>query len=93
MKRRRFQYGCLTKRSHRLSEDVWQFRFCETTAEGQRYRRSRTIGTVAQYPTRSDALQAIGEKQGFVTTNVDVETQEPLGRESPGRRQFLRPGR
>ena len=59
MKRRRFQYGCLTKRSHRLSEDVWQFRFYETTAEGQRYRRSRTIGTVAQYPTRSDALQAI----------------------------------
>jgi hypothetical protein len=40
MKRRRFQYGCLTKRSHRLSEDVWQFRFYETTAEGQRYRRS-----------------------------------------------------
>ena len=50
MKRRRFQYGCLTKKSHRLSEDVWQFRFYETTAEGQRYRRSRTIGTVAQYP-------------------------------------------
>ena len=60
MKRHRFQYGCLTKRSHRLSEDVWQFRFYETTAEGQRYRRSRTIGTLAQYPTRSDALiQAI----------------------------------
>ena len=59
MKRHRFQYGCLTKRSHRLSEDVWQFRFYETTAEGQRYRRSRTIGTVAQYPTRSAALQAI----------------------------------
>jgi integrase len=59
MKRHRYQYGCLTKRSHKLSEDVWQFRFYETTAEGQRYRRSRTIGTVAQYPTRTDALQAI----------------------------------
>src|ERR1035438_1050563 len=59
MKRRRFQYGCLTKMSHRLSEDMWQFRFYETAAEGQRYRRSRTTGTVGRYPTRSDALQAI----------------------------------
>ena len=39
MKRRRYQYGCLTKKSNRF-EDVWQFRFYETTPEGHRYRRS-----------------------------------------------------
>ncbi len=59
MKRRRYQYGCLTKKSHTLSEDVWQFRFYETTPEGHRYRRSRTIGTVVQYPTKTDALRVI----------------------------------
>ena len=59
MKRRRYQYGSLTKKSNRLSEDVWQFRFYETTPEGHRYRRSTTVGTVAQYPTRTDALRII----------------------------------
>jgi integrase len=59
MKRRRYQYGSLTKKNNRLSEDVWQFRFYETTHEGRRYRRSTTIGTVAQYPTKMDALRII----------------------------------
>jgi integrase len=59
MKRRRYQYGSLTKKSNRVSEDVWQFRFYETTPEGRRYRRSTTVGTVAQYPTKTDALRII----------------------------------
>ena len=59
MKRRRYQYGSLTRKNNRLSEDVWQFRFYETTHEGCRYRGSTTIGTVAQYPTKTDALRII----------------------------------
>jgi integrase len=42
-----------------LSEDVWQFRFYETTPEGHRYRRSTSVGTVTQYPTKTDALRVI----------------------------------
>jgi integrase len=59
MKRRRYQYGSLTKKNNRHAEDVWQFRFYETTQEGRRYRRSTTIGTIAQYPTKTDALRII----------------------------------
>jgi len=59
MKRRRYQYGCLTRKRNSLSEDVWQFRFYETTPEGHRSRRSRIIGTVRQYPTRTDALRGV----------------------------------
>ena len=59
MTRRRYQYGSLTKKNNRLSEDVWQFRFYETTPEGHRYRRSTTVGTVAQNPTKTDALRII----------------------------------
>lgn len=59
MKRRRYPYGSLTKKNNRLSEDVWQFRFYETTPEGRRYRRSTTIGTIAQYRTKTDALRII----------------------------------
>jgi integrase len=59
MTRRRYQYGSLTKKNNRFSEDVWQFRFFETTPEGRRCRRSTTIGTVAQYPTKTHALRII----------------------------------
>ena len=59
MKRRRYQYGCLTKKNNTHSDDVWQFRFYETTPEGHRYRRSTSLGTVAQYPTKTDALRVI----------------------------------
>ena len=58
----RYQNVSLTKRSNRFSEDVWQFRFYETTPEGCRYRKSTSVGTVAQYPTKSDALRVIGAK-------------------------------
>jgi integrase len=57
--RRRYQYGCLTRMKRTRGEDVWQFRFYETTKEGQRQRRARMIGTIAEYPTRADALRAI----------------------------------
>jgi hypothetical protein len=57
--RQRYQYGCLTRMRRSRGEDTWQFRFYETTKEGQRRRRARTIGTIAQYPTRADALRAI----------------------------------
>jgi len=59
MMQRRYQSGSLTKRSNRFSEDVWQFRCYETTMEGRRSRKSISVGTVAQYPTKSDALRVI----------------------------------
>jgi integrase len=57
--RQRYQYGCLTRMRRVRSEDVWQFRFYETTQEGQRRRRARTVGSVAQYPTKGAALRVI----------------------------------
>jgi integrase len=59
MKRRRYQYGSLTKKNNTISEDVWQFRYYETTLEGHRCRRSTSVGTVAQYPTKAAALRVI----------------------------------
>ena len=57
--RQRYQYGCLTRMRRIRTEDVWQFRFYETTQTGQRKRRARTVGTVAKYPTKRDALRVI----------------------------------
>ena len=59
MMQHRYQNGSLTKRSNRFSDDVWQFRFYETTLEGRRSRTSISVGTLAQFPTKSDALRVI----------------------------------
>jgi hypothetical protein len=39
--RHRYQYGSLTSRKRIRTEDVWQFRYYETTPEGRRRRRSK----------------------------------------------------
>ena len=47
MKRRRYQYGSLTKKNNRFSEDVWQFRFYETTPRLNRLRSKNGRGPLA----------------------------------------------
>lgn len=57
--RQRYQHGCLTKKRRNRDEDVWEFRYYETTTEGQRQRRSMIVGSVARYPTRADAMRQV----------------------------------
>ena len=57
--RHKLQYGSLTQRKRIRREDVWEYRYYETTSEGQRCRRSKVIGTLGQYPTRGDALRRL----------------------------------
>ena len=56
--RHRYQYGSLTKMNRTRTEDVWQFRYYETTAEGRRCRRSKIIGTLGQYPVFESACRS-----------------------------------
>jgi hypothetical protein len=55
--RQRYQHGCLARKKCACGNDVWEFRYYETTTEGQRRRRSVIVGSVARYPTRGDALR------------------------------------
>ena len=57
--RHKYQYGSLTRRKRIRTEDVWEYRYYETTPEGQRCRRSKIIGTLGQYSTREDALRKL----------------------------------
>jgi integrase len=57
--RHRYQYGNLTRRKRIRTEDVWQFRYYETTPEGRRRRRSKIIGVVSEYPAKADALRLL----------------------------------
>jgi integrase len=55
----RYQYGSLTRRKRIRTEDVWQFRYYETTPEGRRRRRSKIIGALSEFPTQEDALRIL----------------------------------
>ena len=55
----RYQYGSLTRRKRIRTEDVWQFRYYETTPDGRRRRRSKIIGALSEYPTQADALRIL----------------------------------
>lgn len=52
--RARYQNGELKKRDRKSMPDVWQFRYYENGKK-----RAVLIGTVKQFPTKSDALKAV----------------------------------
>ena len=57
--RHKYQHGSLARRKRIRTEDVWEYRYYETTPQGQRCRRTKIIGTLGQYPTRGDALRRL----------------------------------
>ena len=58
--RQRYQFGSLARKERKKAGDVWEFRYYERTSDGRPQRRAIRVGDVAQYPTRADALRAIG---------------------------------
>ena len=53
--RTRYQYGSLETKERKKGKEVWEFRFYETDGQGQRQRRTVTVGTREEYPTESAA--------------------------------------
>ena len=56
--RTRYQYGSLRKRRRIKGPDAWEFRYYETLGQS-RPRRTATVGTVDEYPTKAAARQAV----------------------------------
>ncbi len=54
----RYQFGQLWLRKG-VKQATWFFRYYEVGSDGKRHRRNRKIGTRAQYPTKSAAMQAV----------------------------------
>src|ERR1051325_3697202 len=65
---RRYQAGCLYRERRKASPDIWVFRY----RDGQRNRKEK-IGTVEQFPTKREALQACD----WLRTNINRETRTP----------------
>jgi integrase len=58
MKRARYQFGCLQRKSRRRGSDVWVLRHRQAQAKGGKKLQSIMIGTVEKYPTEAEAWRA-----------------------------------
>ena len=56
--RTRYQSGSLRTKKRAKGPDAWEFRYYENVGQA-RQRRSKTVGTVEQYPSKAAARQAV----------------------------------
>ena len=56
--RTRYQYGSLETKERKRGKEVWEFRYHEHDARGERQRRAVMVGTREEYPTESAARKA-----------------------------------
>jgi integrase len=56
--RTRYQYGSLETKERKKGREVWEFRYYEPDARGERQRRAVMVGTREEYPTESAARKS-----------------------------------
>ncbi|HLH10241.1 MAG TPA: site-specific integrase [Terriglobales bacterium] len=56
--RTRYQYGSLETKERKKGKEIWEFRYYEPDAQGERQRRAVMVGTREEYPTESAARKA-----------------------------------
>jgi integrase len=54
-----YQFGSLVLKKRAKGSDAWEFRYYESTAVGDRIRKTCTIGTVDKYRTEAQARKAV----------------------------------
>jgi integrase len=54
-----YQFGSLTRKKREKGPDTWEFRYYESTEQGQRGRKSCIVGTVEKLPTKAHAQKAV----------------------------------
>ncbi|MGF7180498.1 tyrosine-type recombinase/integrase [Tunturiibacter psychrotolerans] len=54
-----YQFGSLTRKKREKGPDTWEFRYYESTEEGDRRRKSCIVGTVEKLPTKAHAQKAV----------------------------------
>ena len=57
-KRQRIQFGWICLKERKKGPNVWALRYREADPSGGMKRRSVTVGTVKEFPTKSHALKA-----------------------------------
>jgi integrase len=73
--RTRYQQGMLSRVKRKHGPDCWAFRWWDLDASGKRVRRTKTLGTVKEYPTETSALKAVEA----LRITINEEQPEPSG--------------
>src|ERR1700722_6097231 len=58
-RRTRYQQGMLSRVKRKHGPDCWAFRWWDIDASGMRVRRTKTLGSVKEYPTETSAMKAV----------------------------------
>ena len=74
----RHQQGCLRCAKRKSGSYCWEFLWRESDAAGIRVRRTAVIGTVEQYPTRDDALDAVNGLRMQVNADRNRQRVHPI---------------
>jgi hypothetical protein len=72
--RTRYQYGSLELKERKKGKEVWEFRYYETDARGQRQRRAAIVGTQEDYPTESAARKSPAVQAMLLRLNAEQPT-------------------
>ena len=75
---RHYQRGYLRCAKRKSGSNCWEFLWRENDAAGKRVRRTAVIGTVEQYPTKEDALDAINGLRMQVNADRNRQPVHPL---------------
>jgi integrase len=59
MTRACYQFGSLTRKKRAKGSDAWEFRYYESTEQGERERKTCTVGTVEKFKTKALAQKAV----------------------------------
>lgn len=92
-KRQRVQFGWVCLKARKKGPDVWVLRYRENLPDGNKKRRSEVIGTVAEFPTESQARKAAlswlfsmnAEPSNSKTVSFGAVIQRYLAEEIPER--------
>ena len=72
--RTRYQYGSLEIKERKKGKEVWEFRYYETDAKGQRQRRAAIVGSKQEYPTESAARKCPAVQAILLRLNAEQPT-------------------
>jgi hypothetical protein len=75
---RHYQRGYLRCAKRKSGSYCWEFLWREDGVAGKRVRRTAVIGSIEQYPTREEALDAVNGLRMRVNVDRDRQPLHPL---------------
>ena len=75
---RQYQRGYLRCAKRRSGSYCWEFLWREDDTAGKRVRRTAVIGTIEQYPTKEEALDAVNGLRMQINADHNRQPVHPL---------------